>query len=145
MKLLASVVPASVFGLAFPEFTGQIFLFMLIAMALDFLTGVRAAHKLGKQITSEGLNRTINKSLSYFSLVTISIILQSITKEVLKQDFNSLTTIVMCFILTREMLSILENIIVLGVKPPKIIKKILNLFIDAADGEHIEPLKPSEK
>jgi toxin secretion/phage lysis holin len=145
MKLLASVVPASIFGLAFPEFTGQILLFVLISIALDFLTGVRAAHKLGKTITSDGLNKTINKCLSYFSLITISIILQSITKEVLKQDFNSLTTIVMCFILTREMLSILENVIVLCVKPPKIIKQILNLFTEATEGDEIAPQKPSKK
>lgn len=144
-SLLATVVPASIFGIAFPDYGGQILLFLLISIALDFLTGVRAAHKKGLQITSDGLNDTINKSLGYFSLVCISIFLQAIAKEVLKTNIDYLTTVVLCFVLTREILSIFENIVVLGVKPPKILKKVLNMVTELADGDDIESQKPSKK
>lgn len=125
---VALTATTTVLGIAFPTFTGHLLVFLLITMILDLATGIRAAYKRGEQITSSGLNHSINKSLSYFSLICVSIILQYISQNVLQLDLQYLTTIVISFLLSREMLSIIENIQVLGFKIPTVLKRALNML-----------------
>lgn len=134
---LALTATTTILGVVFPSFTGHLLVFLLVTMVLDLMTGIRAAYKRGEQITSSGLNHSINKSLSYFSLICVSVILQYISQNVLELNLGYLTTIVISFLLSREMLSIMENIQVLGFRVPGIIKKGLNIF-DQSEPEQEE-------
>lgn len=83
----------------------QYIIALLILVAIDFFTGVRAAKKRGEIINSKGLRRTAVKFKDYF----LAILSCKVVQDVFMQDIP-LIYAVSSFIALVELKSILENI-----------------------------------
>lgn len=82
----------------------------LFLITADLITGLVAAHKLGKPITSAGLQRTVVKIFLYES----AIILSFLTETYLLNHSIPAASIVAGFVGLTELKSCLENLDVIG-------------------------------
>jgi len=103
--------------------SGSLFVVVLAAMILDFITGVIKAIFAKEQRTSEGYRRTIVKFTQYGGAILVSMILNYMVAENLKLQglepyISNLTNGVMVFILFIETTSVLENISEIDNKTP---------------------------
>lgn len=80
-----------------------ILIIVLIAVILDFITGITKAI-IQKNIKSEKLRNTIPKIMGYFAIIIIGLCLQI----VFNVDF--LTKIICLFIIVIEFISVIENV-----------------------------------
>lgn len=86
---------------------------MVVAMGLDFLTGIIKAkiHKIAR--TSEGYRLTVKKTVQYFSAAGLCLGLNYLVKTVIAEKTEAMLYInmfVLCFIIYIEITSILENL-----------------------------------
>lgn len=80
-----------------------ILLIVLIAVTLDFLTGITKAIYL-HNVQSEKLRKTIPKIVGYFAVILISICLQIVF------NIDFLVKIICLFIIVIEFISVIENV-----------------------------------
>lgn len=103
---------------------------------IDFITGIWKAIKTKEKVTSKKLGNTIEKMVLYMIGIIASYVLQDhIGVEIIK-----LTWVFVTLIITREYLSIIENIEILtGTKLLFVIKKYILKIIP--DETHVKPVK----
>lgn len=89
--------------------TKQMVLTMLVLVMVDLITGLMAAYKQGKTITSAGIRRSISKAIVF----TMAIWLAFITQQYLVSDIE-VCKMVAGAIGLAELLSCLENINILA-------------------------------
>jgi len=100
---------------------------LLISVGIDLVTGLLSSYKRKEPITSNRLGYTSIKLIAYFGLYLVVKAVAYICGSVLdaQQIGSVLTTAVLSFNVLRESLSILENCESLGVKLPKMLKKLM--------------------
>ena len=96
--------------------------YLLSVVVLDFLTGLLKAH-LKKKINSSISIKGIFKKISYFVIVSVSVIIGNILNlgEILRN-------LVIYSLVFSEIISILENCTEMGIKLPKILISSLEIF-----------------
>lgn len=114
-------------GTHFGELEG-IFYVLLTFIVIDYLTGVFAAI-IEKDLASQIGFKGIVKKISILFLVAIGHLIDT---QVLKHS-GAVETMIIFFYLSNEGLSILENIIRIGLPVPEELKAILKQFHDKGD------------
>ncbi len=92
----------------------------LVLIFMDLITGLMAAHKQKKKITSAGLRRTVSKVFVY----EVAIVCAFLTQQHLTGDTVPVCNIVTGLIGMTEFLSILENLNTISGK--KLLKTIID-------------------
>lgn len=88
-----------------------------ILAAFDLLTGIYKSKKKGIATASQGFDKTINKAITYLSLIVLSFVVTNVAPHAYDLDKNihhiefGFDTVCF-FLLYRELKSILENLIV---------------------------------
>lgn len=117
MKEGVLTVAITVAGVTFPEVSGLLLTVLVLCIGVDFITGVRASKK---KLQSSKMNATVNKLLAYLSLSLVGGILEILTFSLTKTFAPPLFMIATAFCISREIVSILENVQKLGVSYPKV-------------------------
>lgn len=82
-----------------------LFIGSMVMVAIDFITGIIAAHKRGEPVTSAGLRRTVTKALIY----TLAIISGLVAQKLLLEDLVPAAKLIAGCIGVVEIKSVLEN------------------------------------
>lgn len=80
---------------------------VLLAMIIDLVAGIRKARQRGEICTSYGLRRTVDKSLRYFSLLVLCVLLDVIASIVIQVPYFTLISGI--FLVGTEVLSWFEK------------------------------------
>ncbi len=113
MKILLLIAPLALFKIvAFPN--KSLLLWMGVAIAIDFITGVIKACFKGEARTSSGYRKTIIKFLQYGGTLAVGAILNNIAGQNNMPGaaavLNAFTDGLVVFIIYIEVTSIMENI-----------------------------------
>lgn len=114
-------------------------LLMVICNIIDYVTGIMAAPRRGKKISSTVGLRGIAKKICMWLLVVVGVIVDVLLEYAAGTVGINLPTnlmigcIVCIWIVCNELLSILENIADIGVPIPKFLKKIVSLIKDQSE------------
>lgn len=129
--LLKTLVAAglSVVGFLFDGLLREAMLALLILLVFDFITGVAAAKREGKEISSHTAFRTAVKIAIYFLLVSSGRMAELATSE----SLPFVDEAVIAFLGVTELISILENVGRLGYAVPL---KLLNKLKDFRDNKN---------
>ena len=92
-------------------------------LVVDYITGTRAAKKVGEVIYSRGFFRTASKFTTYFSLAAAA----HVSEYAL--PFPFLDDIILGYLVATELWSIIENADKMGVKMPPKIKSLLKDYL----------------
>ena len=104
-----------------------LFTLFFIAIILDFISGIIASAKEGRlksRTCSDGMFRSIGECLILFIFITVSKYIPSL-EEMFK--------VFMLGFIFKESLSIVENLVRLGVWIPESIKRLLEVGVDKID------------
>ena len=104
-----------------------LFTLFFIAIILDFISGIIASAKEGRlksRTCSDGMFRSIGECLILFIFITVSKYIPSL-EEMFK--------VFMLGFIFKESLSIVENLVRLGVWIPESIKRLLEVGVDKVD------------
>ena len=108
---------------------------LAIIMCLDYITGCMAAFA-GKSTKTEGgrwLSSESFKGLLRKGAIVIMVLLATLLDRAIGTESMIFQTTVCCYYLANEGLSIIENVALLGVPVPAIIKKALEALRDKGD------------
>lgn len=108
---------------------------LAIIMCLDYITGCMAAFA-GKSTKTEGgrwLSSESFKGLLRKGAIVIMVLLATLLDRAIGTEGMIFQTAVCCYYLANEGLSIIENVALLGVPVPAIIKKALEALRDKND------------
>ncbi len=83
------------------------YVFVLVAMGADLITGVRKSRKLGHKINSRGYKRTCSKALNYFLPLTCMSCIDMLASVVVSVPV--LTMVFGCYCVFCELKSVLET------------------------------------
>ena len=111
---------------------GTLFQLFFIAIIIDFLTGIISAGKRGKlksRTCSDGMFRTLGELIVLLIFITVSYYVPSLESYV--------NVFLMGFIL-KECISIMENLIQLGVELPTVLVQTLNVWHEKVDSGEIK-------
>ena len=111
---------------------GVLFKLFFIAIIIDFLTGVISAGKQGKlksRTCSDGMFRTLGELIVLLIFITVSYYVPSLETYV--------NVFLIGFIL-KECISIMENLIQLGVELPTALVQTLNVWHEKVDSGEIK-------
>ena len=103
--------------------------YLIILIIFDFITGIFKAF-IKRKINSTTNLKGLLKKISYFVIISVSIILDNI---LLLNMF--LVNMVLYFLILNEIISILENCQALGMKYPKVLINSLEVFNSRIDKE----------
>lgn len=101
-----------------------------IAVALDFVSGVRAAHNRGEFSRSRLFGRLIDKGVVYVSLAALAITLPKAFHDAAGSMVGIAANVVLGLAVAVETASVLENLGKLGFGPAKTLAKLIRLEID---------------
>lgn len=118
LKILISEL-GMIFGYIFGDFD-ELFIALIICMILDYLTGVIKAI-IKKRLSSEIGYRGILKKLSLFGVIALA----NIIDKVVFADVVLLRYGIILLFLSNEGISILENLVEIGVPIPQSVIKVL--------------------
>lgn len=131
--IFAAISLTTIKLLAFPSL--PLLSWMVVAIIVDFITGVIKAVMKGEARTSRGYRRTITKFLQYGGSLAIGIILANAARykdmPAMQQFMGFLNDGMVVFIIYIEVTSIFENIYECDKTSPiskYVIKPLLNLF-----------------
>lgn len=111
--------------------TTRVTLFVLgIVVALDFVSGVRAAKNRGEFVRSRLFGRLIDKGVVYVSLAALAIILPKAFHDAAGSMVGIAANVVLGLAVAVETASALENLGKLGFGPAKTLAKLIRLEID---------------
>ncbi|WMJ24369.1 phage holin family protein [Paludicola sp. MB14-C6] len=125
---------------------GPLLLFLLIAIIVDYISGMVAASVQGKLNSKKGI-KGILKKLGYVFAVIVALIADELIIVITAKFGVQLAATATCGLLTtiwltlNELLSILENIGRMGVPLPKKLKQVIELLKDTVDDEKTDPEK----
>lgn len=108
---------------------------LAVVMCLDYITGCMAAFA-GKSTKTEGgrwLSSESFKGLLRKGAIVVMILLATLLDRAIGTEGMIFQTAVCCYYLANEGLSIIENVALLGVPVPAIIKKALEALRDKND------------
>lgn len=108
---------------------------LAIIMCLDYITGCMAAFA-GKSTKTEGgrwLSSESFKGLLRKGAIVVMVLLATLLDRAIGTEGMIFQTTVCCYYLANEGLSIIENVALLGVPVPAIIKKALEALRDKND------------
>lgn len=108
---------------------------LAIIMCLDYITGCMAAFA-GKSTKTEGgrwLSSESFKGLLRKGAIVVMVLLATLLDRAIGTEGMIFQTTVCCYYLANEGLSIIENVALLGVPVPAIIKKSLEALRDKGD------------
>ena len=88
---------------------------LLIAIALDYFTGIAKAYITGELNSHAGL-KGIVKKIGYLALVAVAVIIDRVTGQT-----GAIRTLVMYYFVANECLSIIENCGKMGLPIPKVL------------------------
>jgi toxin secretion/phage lysis holin len=115
-------------------------LFLVIAIIIDYISGMIAAAVLGELNSQRGF-KGILKKLGYIFAVIVALLADELIIAITSEfgidiaaaaTFGILTTI---WLTLNELLSILENVGRMGIPLPKKLKQIIKLLKDSVDNE----------
>lgn len=102
---------------------------LLIVIVIDYITGVMSAIYNKKLNSTIGL-KGILKKFSYLIIVSLSVILDRIVG-----DTGAIRTLVIYFFVANDGISIVENIVKMGVPLPKKLTEVLEQLRNKGDEE----------
>ena len=111
---------------------GTLFQLFFIAIIIDFLTGIINAGKQGKlksRTCSDGMFRTLGELIVLVIFIGVSYYVPDLA--------NYVSVFILGFIL-KECISIMENLVGLGVELPTILVQTLNAWHEKVDTEGIK-------
>lgn len=111
---------------------GKLFHLFFIAIVTDFITGIINAGKQGKlksRTCSDGMFRTLGELIVLVIFITVSYYVPDLA--------NYVSVFILGFIL-KECISIMENLVGLGVELPTILVQTLNAWHEKVDTEGIK-------
>lgn len=121
---------------------------LVVVMMVDYITGVSAAWKLG-QLNSRVGALGVLKKFSYIAIVVVGCSLDYLISMVGGQisgeavAFRAIGLVVICWLLTNELISILENVARLGGPIPPFLEPLLKRLKNSAEaqlpGEQADP------
>lgn len=133
---------------AISSFLGVLFIPILIMVAcntLDFITGIIASKFRDESITSRAFYRGIVKKVCMWLLVVVGVLIDETIKYSVLQfgiamPFTFLVACIVCvWIICNELLSILENMDVIGVPMPAFLKKVVRYLQQHTEGQVVIP------
>ena len=101
----------------------EIYIALIVLLVIDYITGTRAAKKVGEVIYSRGFFRTASKFTTYFSLAAAA----HVSEHAL--PFAMLDDIILGYLVATELWSIIENADKMGVPMPPAIKALLKDYL----------------
>lgn len=101
---------------------------ILVVFLIDFITGIIKAYFIEHKITSNKLRSSVPKFLGYISMVIVSMILDLIILTSTDLSTSPISLIVCIWLIIVEIISIIENLKTIGIKVPKVITNVINLF-----------------
>ena len=110
-------------GIIFSYFFGELdglIIALIVFTIIDYISGITAASMEGKLNSREGFNG-IKKKVFIFLLVGVA----HVSEQVIDNDSALLRNGVICFYLSNEGISILENSVKIGLPIPEMLKNIL--------------------
>ena len=119
---------------------------LAIIMCLDYITGCMAAFA-GKSTKTEGgrwLSSESFKGLLRKGAIVVMVLLATLLDRAIGTEGMIFQTAVCCYYLSNEGLSIIENVALLGVPVPGIIKKALEALRDKNDKSDDDGAKGGE-
>lgn len=119
---------------------------LAIIMCLDYITGCMAAFA-GKSTKTEGgrwLSSESFKGLLRKGAIVVMVLLATLLDRAIGTEGMIFQTAVCCYYLANEGLSIIENVALLGVPVPGIIKKALEALRDKNDKSDDDGAKGGE-
>ena len=119
---------------------------LAIIMCLDYITGCMAAFA-GKSTKTEGgrwLSSESFKGLLRKGAIVVMVLLATLLDRAIGTEGMIFQTAVCCYYLANEGLSIIENVALLGVTVPGIIKKALEALRDKNDKSDDDGAKGGE-
>ena len=111
---------------------GTLFQLFFMAIVIDFITGIINAGKQGKlksRTCSDGMFRTLGELIVLVIFITVSPYVPDLA--------NYVSVFILGFIL-KECISIMENLVGLGVELPAILVQTLNAWHEKVDTEGIK-------
>ena len=102
---------------------------LLIAIALDYVSGIIKAFVL-KQLSSSVGFKGIIKKVSVLVIVALAVLIDRVTGE-----SGAIRTLVIYYFVANEGLSIIENVGLAGIPIPKSIKEALKALKKQGDGD----------
>jgi len=113
---------------------------VVIAIVADWLTGIAAAWKEGKAITSSRMRQGVTKIIGYLALILITIATtQALIASGLSVPAAPITALAIGLIFATEALSVLENITKLTGLKTEWLRRLLRGMTESQDQE--EPTK----
>lgn len=119
---------AKIYGLKFINTFSIAFMILIILISIDTATGWAAAAKRSK-ISSRGFKKAIGKIITYLTSVVSVRLVEIILDSLVIYETIFLSGILLAFLALTELLSIIENLIILEVPIPK---AFVNLVINSA-------------
>ena len=111
---------------------GTLFQLFFMAIIIDFLTGIISAGKQGKlksRTCSDGMFRTLGELIVLLIFITVSYYVPSL---------ESYVNVFLIGFILKECISIMENLIQLGVELPTTLVQTLNVWHDKVDSGEIK-------
>ena len=111
---------------------GTLFQLFFMAIVIDFITGIINAGKQGKlksRTCSDGMFRTLGELIVLVIFIVVSYYVPNLA--------NYVSVFILGFIL-KECISIMENLVGLGVELPTILVQTLNAWHEKVDTEGIK-------
>ena len=111
---------------------GTLFQLFFMAIVIDFITGIINAGKQGKlksRTCSDGMFRTLGELIVLVIFITVSHYVPDLA--------NYVSVFILGFIL-KECISIMENLVGLGVELPAVLVQTLNAWHEKVDTEGIK-------
>lgn len=111
---------------------GTLFQLFFMAIIIDFLTGIISAGKQGKlksRTCSDGMFRTLGELIVLLIFITVSYYVPSL---------GSYVNVFLIGFILKECISIMENLIQLGVELPTALVQTLNVWHEKVDSGEIK-------
>lgn len=103
------------------------FLVLVVVMVADYITGLIKAYTTGELSSKIGI-KGILKKFGYVILVFVGVVIDySITYIIPHYEYNIVFSLMITFwLIINELLSITENLFIIGVPVPKFVNAIIN-------------------
>lgn len=115
----------------------ELIVVLMFLMILDYITGVIKAIVL-KQLDSSIGYKGILKKVQMLIVIAVAMSVDYIAGTLGWNTSNYISGAVICFFISNEGLSILENSAMMGLPIPKVLKSILNQIKDKSEKEEKE-------